>query len=146
MKEYPTEIPEENQDEAADTRREEGSSNQSDRNIVDLSSDSSPNQIWPLDGCDEGMDEFMLECSKCKRLMHYACTKLPANQLALFMTKNYRLYQCMTCVGDVHEDYIANCTQNTNEEIAEVKLKCKKLQDEVIEKSRIIATNGEEKS
>ena len=82
----------------------------------------------------------MLECSKCKRLTHYACTKLPAYQLALFMTKSYRLCQCMTCVGDVHEVYEVYSTQNTNEELAEVKLKCKKLQDEVIEKSRIVAT------
>ena len=33
-----------------------------------------------------------------------------------------------------------NCTQNTNIELTEVKLKCKKLQDEVIEKSKIIAS------
>ena len=45
----------------------------------------------------------------------------------------------MTCVGDVHEDYLFNCTQNSNRELAEVKLKCKKLQGEVIEKSMIIA-------
>ena len=56
------------------------------------------------------------------------------------MTKSYRLYQCVTCVGDVHENYLVNCTQNTNIELTEVKLKCKKLQDEVIEKSKIIAS------
>ena len=43
-------------------------------------------------------------------------------------------------MADVHEDYITNCTQNTNGELAEVKLKCKKLQDEVNKKSKIIAT------
>ena len=55
-----------------------------------------------LDGCAFGKNKYMLECSKCKKLTHYACTKLPNYQIALFIQKNYRLYVCSTCRGNTH--------------------------------------------
>ena len=36
-------------------------------------------EVCTLKGCVMGANKFMLNCPKCKRLTHYACTKLPAN-------------------------------------------------------------------
>ena len=63
-----------------------------------------------LDGCSMDKTNYMLECSNCKRLTHYACTKLPAYQIKLFLLKGYRLYKCSICVGEIHKDIHENCT------------------------------------
>ena len=57
----------------------------------------------------------MLKCSKCKRLTHYECTRLPAYQIYLFTRKNYRLYICDTCVGEVPEDFTEECLEKKRE-------------------------------
>ena len=59
--------------------------------------------------------KFMLACSKCKRLTHYRCTKLPAYQVTLFMKKGYRLYVCSLCVGEIDEEILGNCTEKSTE-------------------------------
>ena len=48
--------------------------------------------------CIAGDDEKKVICSKCKRAVHFVCTKLPTYQLKLFYTKNYRGYICVNCV------------------------------------------------
>ena len=48
--------------------------------------------------CIAGDDEKKIVCSKCKRAVHFVCTKLPTYQLKLFYTKNYRGYICVNCV------------------------------------------------
>ena len=45
--------------------------------------------------CIAGDDERKIVCSKCKRAVHFVCTKLPTYQLKLFYTKNYRGYICV---------------------------------------------------
>ena len=44
--------------------------------------------------CKSDIDQQMLKCSRCKRLTHYECTRLPAYQIYLFTRKNYRVYMC----------------------------------------------------
>ena len=60
--------------------------------------------------CHLEKNKYMLECSKCKKLTHYACTQLPPYQVSLFMLKGYRLYVCRICVGEVDKDVITQCT------------------------------------
>ena len=73
----------------------------------------------------------MLECSNCKRLTHYACTKLPGNQIGPFMLKAYRLYKCSTCVGEIHNDILENCAlEAKSNELNQLRAKWKKLEEE----------------
>ena len=67
-----------------------------------------------LDGCTTDKTNYMLECSNCRRLTHYACTKLPAYQIQLFLLKGYRLYKCSMCVGGIHKDIHENCVLESN--------------------------------
>ena len=67
-----------------------------------------------LDGWTTDTTNYMLECSNCKRLTHYACTKLPAYQIQLFLLKGYRLYKCSVCVGGIHKDIHENCVLESN--------------------------------
>ena len=48
--------------------------------------------------CTENGSDKMLKCSKCNQYIHYQCTRLPTYQLSLFLTKNYRNFQCEKCV------------------------------------------------
>ena len=82
--------------------------------------------------------------AKCKRLTHYACTKLPAYQISLFLLKGYRIYQCRVCVGEIHEDILDNCHTDSNmRDLKDLKVKCQKLEDEIKEKSNTIAAMKE---
>ena len=47
--------------------------------------------------CTNDNDKMRLECHKCLRTLHYACTGLPTYQLQMFMTKGYRKYVCIDC-------------------------------------------------
>lgn len=56
------------------------------------------NQVCTESRCTDGDAEKKIVCSKCKRAVHFVCTKLPTYQLKLFYTKNYRGYICISCV------------------------------------------------
>ena len=78
------------------------------RNLSNLSIVSPSSSACTLDECLLEKTKFMLQCSKCQRLTHYACTQLPPYQISLFMQKGYRLYVCRTCVGAVDKDILEN--------------------------------------
>ena len=65
--------------------------------------------------CEMENFKFMLACPKCRRLTHYRYTKLPAYQVTLFMKKGYRLYVCSLCVGEIDEEILGNCTEQSTE-------------------------------
>ena len=85
--------------------------------------------------CEEENNEFMLKCAKCKNLTHYACTQLPPYQIALFLQKSYRLYQCAKCVGNVHKDIYENCQKKDWSTQRELQEKVLQLQRKLDEKS-----------
>ena len=100
--------------------------------------------VCTLKGCVMGANKFMLNCYKCKRLTHYACMKLPAYQISLFLLKGYRIYQCRVCVGKIHKDILDNCHTDSNmRDLKDLKVKCQKLEDEIKEKSNTIAATKE---
>ena len=49
--------------------------------------------------CDAAADEYVLECDKCKKWIHFACSKLPAYMLVQF-DRSSRFYSCLTCVHE----------------------------------------------
>ena len=49
--------------------------------------------------CDAAADEYVLECDKCKKWIHFACFKLPAYMLVQF-DRSSRVYSCLTCVHE----------------------------------------------
>ena len=59
--------------------------------------------------CREENNENMILCNKCKKYIHFTCTRLPPSVLQRFMTKGFKKYECDGCYGPVHEDYINNC-------------------------------------
>ena len=56
------------------------------------------NAICTPGGCIPDEDQYKLECSECKRQVHYRCTKLPAYQIHLFLVKGYRKFVCTNCI------------------------------------------------
>ena len=50
------------------------------------------------DLCNNADNEEMFECTKCKKLIHYECTNLPAYQVALFLLPKHRGFRCEFCV------------------------------------------------
>ena len=52
--------------------------------------------------CDVAAGEYVLECEKCKKWIHFACSKLPAYMLVQF-DRSSRVYSCLTCV---HEKFM----------------------------------------
>ena len=73
-----------------------------------ISSTNTAQLICTITECTDDQDADSLQCSKCKRMVHYRCTKLPAYQIHLFKTrlknKSYR-YQCQNCV-EVPQDLL----------------------------------------
>ena len=47
--------------------------------------------------CVNDTEQMRIECQKCSKTVHYACTGLPAYQLNMFLNKGYRKYVCRTC-------------------------------------------------
>ena len=64
---------------------------------VDHSKRASISKVCTLSTCFLEANEHMLTCKECKRPTHYACTKLPGYQLALFTLKSYRIFKCKDC-------------------------------------------------
>ena len=54
--------------------------------------------------CIQDSDKLKIDCNKCHRILHYACTGLPPYQLKLFTSKGYRKYVCFNCVS-VNKDF-----------------------------------------
>ena len=48
--------------------------------------------------CVQDEDIYKLEYYDCKRRVHYKCTKLPAFQVQLCLTKHYRRFVCVNCI------------------------------------------------
>ena len=67
-------------------------------------------QLWRMqkkqNKTKQNKDDFMLLCSKFKTLIHYECKGLPLYQVALFLQKGYRLFQCKRCVGEIHPNIL----------------------------------------
>ena len=63
-----------------------------------LDESNNNNQVCTESFCMDNDDSKTIKCTKCKRAVHYLCTKLPMYQLRLFFTKNYRGYICINCV------------------------------------------------
>ena len=61
--------------------------------------------------CIDNDDDRKIKCVKCKREVHFVCTKLPLYQLRLFFTKNYRSFICINCVEIPEEFKIKYATQ-----------------------------------
>lgn len=62
--------------------------------------------------CDNKEDNSnMLTCSKCGGKFHYRCTRLPAYQVALYLTRGHRSYRCASCVK-VKSELVAICCSN----------------------------------
>ena len=83
-------------------------------NAEDNSVNLSTTLVCRASGCDKEADEFMIECNRCKHAIHFACTRLPAYQLQMFMTKGYKRYICETCYGQVDDYYTPHCYDNAN--------------------------------
>ena len=93
--------------------------------------------------CIQDEDIYKLECYDCKRRVHYKCTKLPAFQVQLFLTKHYRRFVCVNCI-DVPEylsdlmpsgqvDVIESSSQTvfTWSAFEELKDRCENAEDEL---------------
>ena len=48
-------------------------------------------------------DTNRLRCSKCSRLVHFTCSKLPAYHIKTYIDKKSRHFHCISCV-DVPSD------------------------------------------
>ena len=104
------------------------------RNLHNLSIVSPSTSVCTFNECVREKNKFMLECKKCKRLTHYACTGLPDYQISLFMQPRYSLYICENCVGVIHSDISDNCSTY----MKELKNKCVKLEIDIIKKMETI--------
>ena len=102
---------------------------------VDHSKRASISKVCTLSTCFLEANEHMLTCKECKRPTHYACTKLPGYQLALFTLKSYRIYKCKDCASkEVNKDVLEICNKHSNEiEVAKLENRCKKLEVELQE-------------
>ena len=65
-------------------------------NTGDNSVNQSTTLVCRASGCDKEANEFMIEFFKCKYAVHFACTRLPAYQLQMFMKKGYKRYSFHT--------------------------------------------------
>ena len=54
--------------------------------------------ICTLSNCIDDQDADVLKCYKCKRRVHYRCTRLPAYQIQVFINKRIYKYECQNCV------------------------------------------------
>ena len=70
---------------------------------------------------DENGKNFMMDCSECKRSLHYRCTRLPVYQLQSFIDlkkkrrkNNYRCQNCVDVEKDLHE-HMMNNNENGNQ-------------------------------
>ena len=68
------------------------------KSMESLDESNNNNQVCTESFCMDNDDSKTIKCTKCKRAVHYLCTKLPMYQLRLFFTKNYRGYICINCV------------------------------------------------
>ena len=56
--------------------------------------------------CVNDEDPNKLICTKCKRYVHYKCSRIPAYVIQMFLEKKYRHFACINCM-DVSKE-IAN--------------------------------------
>ena len=74
--------------------------------------------------CIKDDDKMKIQCQKCQRMLHFACTGLPPYQLNMFLNKGYRKFLCITCCSPakelgrkIHEqaERINSCTHSYKE-------------------------------
>lgn len=99
------------------------------------------NSQYACTRCTLEATEFMLDCSKCRKLTHYACTQLPPYQLARFLQKSYRLYVCSACVGNIHQDIIDNASVYCEDLINKIKSLENELSFKTAEYERLFYEN-----
>ena len=85
--------------------------------------------------CLDDGDTNKLECSLCKRSVHYACTGLPVYQIHHFVhTKSYRKFVCELCtqVADhLKQFHPIHLPRDFNQEVDDLNQKIKEKQVEV---------------
>ena len=84
--------------------------------------------------CIDDKDKYTLECTNCKRLVHYRCTQLPSYQIQRFLTKGYRSFMCKNCVETpeyLDEDLFNTPTTKSQSEHQEDKNKLKECAEEL---------------
>ena len=57
------------------------------------------NQNTSCEKCNNEDHDNMIECSECKKWIHYECTNLPPNMIRS-LTKGRRKYSCQNCVDN----------------------------------------------
>ena len=65
--------------------------------------------------CVDDGDKKAVLCSKCRRSVHYCCTKLPAYQIQVILTKRTYGYYCQNCVAVPQELLELDSKQNVLE-------------------------------
>ena len=56
--------------------------------------------------CDLSAEEYCIECDRCKKWIHYACSNLPVYTV-IQLHKSSRLFSCSSCV---HQRFIGTYT------------------------------------
>jgi len=86
--------------------------------------DASDNNRCTEHNCIKDDEKMRIQCHKCQRTLHYACTGLPPYQLNMFLNKGYRKYVCITCCSPAKElgrkvhnqvERIKSCTHSYKE-------------------------------
>ena len=78
--------------------------------------------------CTAAADDKLLVCTKCKKGIHYKCSHLPAYQIALFLSKNYRKrFICESCVTYAYPELAFKLTQDSTETIHAIKTESESL-------------------
>ena len=78
---------------------------ESDVNPTDVALDDIHPETCTTKHCVGDADQHTLQCTGCKRRVHYKCTMLPLYQLQRYLTfgNNYCKYICATCI-EVQDD------------------------------------------
>ena len=88
--------------------------------------------------CNIEDNDDMLRCRKCKKTLHYQCSKLPAYQVSLFLSQTYKKkFVCESCV-EVPESLTEKCTSSISNE--KQNDESDRLREEVESKCKLITS------
>ena len=80
--------------------------------------------------CVDDRDPKKLSCTRCKRYVHYKCSRIPAYVLQVLLDKNYRHFVCINCmdiskeIADIMDESIS---LNESKEMEELSKKLKRV-------------------
>ena len=77
-----------------------------------LTNVDTPTSVCSSTNCFDDEDQHKFECIRCKKLIHYRCTRLPTYQIAHFLTTNYRRYICINCTKV--PEYVADAMKGSS--------------------------------